>query len=475
MTGEPYYFVSHSSADNGQIRPYLLQLIEAGIPLWIDKPRDPALSLDPGRLAGSLEIGRHWDESVIRALRGASGVIAFFSKRSLASAEALLEVGAAHAESIARPAEFQYIPAFLDDVIEKVDARTRRVQGFQLQSRISRERKMEELSALVRMCRSHIDLASQIHAHDRARRPAEDYVGAGYLDAKTPWFRADQTLNTNVDKVQIQSACAEVLRNKAIIYVSSDGSQIFTQERVREFGFDLITVDLSDEGIPRGAFYAHRPSEGSEQFPGIVWGPLGAALLSLEKSASAGITLDRRPLDRDYLLVKLRGAERVRSSSWSDVLAFVDKPTVVIPELGRTIGFPATRARFVLTCESLDELPVWVTRRLAQFHAWEATLAEVVGFVQQVVGVSTINNGVAELAQFYIHLRGVLPPHEKPTLIQLYDYAVWSTRAEIDLSYGLRKQADKALPGVALLARQERLVPWLKWRFVAMFGGGQQS
>ncbi|MEL6861663.1 MAG: toll/interleukin-1 receptor domain-containing protein, partial [Pseudomonadota bacterium] len=81
----PYYFVSHASADNAQIRPIIQILLDAGIPLWFDRPRDAGF--DPDLFVGSLSANERWTDQLNEALAQSRGLIWFPSENYAQSDE----------------------------------------------------------------------------------------------------------------------------------------------------------------------------------------------------------------------------------------------------------------------------------------------------------------------------------------------------------------------------------------------------
>lgn len=90
---DPYFFVSHASADNAQIRPILEHFLEAGIPLWFDRPRDA--DLEPDQFVGSLSPNERWTTQLNEALAQARGLIWFPSSAYSASDECKRELACA--------------------------------------------------------------------------------------------------------------------------------------------------------------------------------------------------------------------------------------------------------------------------------------------------------------------------------------------------------------------------------------------
>lgn len=82
---KPYYFVSHASADNAQIRPIIQVLLDAGIPLWFDRPRDAGF--DPDLFVGSLSANERWTDQLNEALAQSRGLIWFPSENYVKSDE----------------------------------------------------------------------------------------------------------------------------------------------------------------------------------------------------------------------------------------------------------------------------------------------------------------------------------------------------------------------------------------------------
>lgn len=82
----PYVFVSHASADNARLRPVLVRLLDANIPIWFDKPYHPDIDLEEGRFHGYIKGGGQWSESIDDfALPDSSAFLAFPSEGTQAS------------------------------------------------------------------------------------------------------------------------------------------------------------------------------------------------------------------------------------------------------------------------------------------------------------------------------------------------------------------------------------------------------
>lgn len=94
IDGGGYIFVSHASADNARLRPVLIALLDAGLPLWFDKPDHHDVALPASQFAGSLQ-GAHafkWRPLVNKAIREAAGILHFPSAAAAASREVTAEV-----------------------------------------------------------------------------------------------------------------------------------------------------------------------------------------------------------------------------------------------------------------------------------------------------------------------------------------------------------------------------------------------
>ena len=70
-----FYFVSHSSADNPLIRPIILGMLEAKIPLWFDKPDKIGIELK--NFVGKVPSGVDYAVALDVALERARGCIWF--------------------------------------------------------------------------------------------------------------------------------------------------------------------------------------------------------------------------------------------------------------------------------------------------------------------------------------------------------------------------------------------------------------
>lgn len=104
---DPYFFVSHASADNAEIRPVIEVLLEAGIPLWFDRPRD--MGLDPEQFVGSLSPNERWTTQLNEALAWARGLIWFPSANYSVSDECKRELACADMLTLIMP-EFEVAP-----------------------------------------------------------------------------------------------------------------------------------------------------------------------------------------------------------------------------------------------------------------------------------------------------------------------------------------------------------------------------
>jgi len=61
-SNRPYIFVSHASADNDRLKPVIVALLDAKIPLWFDKPR--RLKLPENYFEGHIREGEKWNDVV---------------------------------------------------------------------------------------------------------------------------------------------------------------------------------------------------------------------------------------------------------------------------------------------------------------------------------------------------------------------------------------------------------------------------
>ncbi len=121
-----HYFVSHASADNPQIKPFLAAALEHGLKLWFDRPYD--LPLPETAFAGYIEEGERWTTEILTALAGACGILYFPSAASKVSDECRLEIALGATFALYCP--FKIVPIFLGaGSSQYLDARVTTVQG----------------------------------------------------------------------------------------------------------------------------------------------------------------------------------------------------------------------------------------------------------------------------------------------------------------------------------------------------------
>lgn len=126
-----YYFVSHASADNPQIRPIIIALLDAGIPLWFDKPEKIDVALK--RCVGKVPSGVDYDVALDVALAEARGCLWFPTEAFQASNECKRERDLATFLSNQAGSDYKIIPIFItDDAFKHLDDRNRKKHGTDL-------------------------------------------------------------------------------------------------------------------------------------------------------------------------------------------------------------------------------------------------------------------------------------------------------------------------------------------------------
>ncbi|MFJ6024347.1 TIR domain-containing protein [Brevundimonas sp. NPDC092305] len=132
MTGlSAYVFISHASADNARLRPVVMALLEAGVPLWIDKPEDAGLDLAPVHFVGSISKADRWTSVVDQAIARSCAMLVFPSAAAARAREVRRETERGLAMMEQNPERYCVLPAFLDRADEAFDrALTGGVQGF---------------------------------------------------------------------------------------------------------------------------------------------------------------------------------------------------------------------------------------------------------------------------------------------------------------------------------------------------------
>jgi TIR domain len=116
-----FVFLSHRSIDKPRIRPFVLELIDRQIPVWIDNFEEFNLGIDGTKrrideqdLAGGIEKLRDWPTQIDHALVRAFAVVVFWSKNWTTDRAILTrEHGAAHI--FGNVGYSTYIPVLLDD------------------------------------------------------------------------------------------------------------------------------------------------------------------------------------------------------------------------------------------------------------------------------------------------------------------------------------------------------------------------
>jgi hypothetical protein len=124
-----YWFVSHASADNDRLAPIVVGMIDAGLPLWFDRPGD--IGVPNSRVAGFIREGQIWSDEILLALSSACGMVFFPSSAARASEECRLEI--AFARTFALVSSFRVIPILIDDdAWRHFDVRVQNIQGVRL-------------------------------------------------------------------------------------------------------------------------------------------------------------------------------------------------------------------------------------------------------------------------------------------------------------------------------------------------------
>lgn len=109
-----FAFLSHRNVDKPRIADFARKLVEAGVPVWIDRPED--VGLDDTEARG-IEKGESWPSQIDVALMAASVVVVFWSKAwSREAAIAALEYQVALSRS--RAGHVTFFPVFLDPEVE---------------------------------------------------------------------------------------------------------------------------------------------------------------------------------------------------------------------------------------------------------------------------------------------------------------------------------------------------------------------
>lgn len=150
----PYYFVSHASADNDQIRPIIEALLDADIPIWFDKPEKISLSID--RFVGKVPVGLDWSQVLDVALERARGCIWFPTKNYLASEECKRERDLAIFLRNSKGYDYKNIAVLASrDAIGLLDHRSSPIQGAEIFSEYQEggfEVRADHLQSLENFC-----------------------------------------------------------------------------------------------------------------------------------------------------------------------------------------------------------------------------------------------------------------------------------------------------------------------------------
>ena len=198
---DPYFFVSHASADNDQIRPIIETLLDAEIPLWFDRPRD--MGLDPDRFVGSLSPNERWTTQLNEALAWARGLIWFPSANYSKSDECKRELACADMLTLIMP-EFEVAPicisseAFQDMGLREQTRQATR--AFVTAAGGIEETYTSELSDLARLLKDRLadtiryrdTMVAKAVAFDAAKEQAETVNPDKLRDYTVP-YRVDRT------------------------------------------------------------------------------------------------------------------------------------------------------------------------------------------------------------------------------------------------------------------------------------------
>lgn len=115
--GKPFFFVSHATLDNRALRPVLVALLDAGIPLWFDKPYHADIDVPAARFVGYIEPGQNYQVAIDdRAIPGSAGFILLSTPNSKDNQQVYNEVrDALQRKRVVEAAQRQYLilPIFL--------------------------------------------------------------------------------------------------------------------------------------------------------------------------------------------------------------------------------------------------------------------------------------------------------------------------------------------------------------------------
>jgi hypothetical protein len=146
-----YYFVSHASGDNDEIRDILLHLLDGGIRLWFDRPQDIGVSVE--KFVAKIPVGDDWQESVDMAANEALGMLCFVTKSWVQSPNCIRELEIASHRQVATHGNYWIGKIFLNvedhKIVLPVAGTLQAVELFDgVGSKRSRDNKTERLIGL---------------------------------------------------------------------------------------------------------------------------------------------------------------------------------------------------------------------------------------------------------------------------------------------------------------------------------------
>lgn len=110
----PFVFISHASADNARIRPVLIALLDAGLPIWFDKPYLSSINLDKTLFEGIIGHGDRFGDKINEAISSACAFIVFPSAHARKSLYVAKECGFAQSQKGQRGDDFLLYSAILN-------------------------------------------------------------------------------------------------------------------------------------------------------------------------------------------------------------------------------------------------------------------------------------------------------------------------------------------------------------------------
>ena len=127
-SSQSFLFVSHASADNPRLKPVVQALLDAGLPLWFDKPGDLEMSISD--FAGHIPIGESWSEELIDRMRSAHAMVYFPTENYEMSRECRFEHAQAFVHRSASRHQFKIIALVLSEAdFRSFDPRQGAIQG----------------------------------------------------------------------------------------------------------------------------------------------------------------------------------------------------------------------------------------------------------------------------------------------------------------------------------------------------------